>query len=70
MASTTANPRMELTCARVRTQAAVVAATTFALANPAFAATVKLGGDNGELGFFVRALDATSARARDTATRR
>ena len=38
-----------------RAQAAVVAATSFALASPAFAATIKLGGDNGELGFFVRA---------------
>jgi len=35
-------------------QAAVVAATTLALSSPAFAATIKLGGDNGELGFFVR----------------
>jgi len=24
------------------------------LSSPAFAATIKLGGDNGELGFFVR----------------
>merc|ERR1712137_1126764 len=33
-------------------KAAVVAATSFALASPAFAATIKLGGDNGELGFY------------------
>merc|ERR1712137_439676 len=33
-------------------KAAVVAATTLALASPAFAATIKLGGDNGELGFY------------------
>ena len=39
---------------RLPSQAAVVAATTLALSNPAFAATIKLGGDNGELGFFVR----------------
>jgi len=39
------------------------------MSSPAFAATIKLGGDNGELGFFVRArrrdaldaLDATRA---------
>ena len=36
-------------------QAAVVGATTVLLASPAFAATIKLGGDNGELGFFVSA---------------
>jgi hypothetical protein len=35
-------------------QAAVVGATTVLLASPAFAATIKLGGDNGELGFYVR----------------
>jgi len=35
-------------------KAAVVAATTLAMSSPAFAATIKLGGDNGELGFFVR----------------
>ena len=40
----------------LRTQAAVVAATTLAMSSPAFAATIKLGGDNGELGFFVRAV--------------
>lgn len=50
----------------LRAQAAVVAATTLAMSSPAFAATIKLGGDNGELGFFVRArrrdaLDATRA---------
>jgi len=33
-------------------KAAVVAATTLAMSSPAFAATIKLGGDNGELGFF------------------
>merc|ERR1719440_159437 len=33
-------------------KAAVVAATTLALASPAFAATIKLGGDSGELGFY------------------
>jgi plastocyanin len=36
-------------------QAAVVGVSTVLLASPAFAATIKLGGDNGELGFFVRA---------------
>jgi hypothetical protein len=34
-------------------QAAVVGAATVLMASPAFAATIKLGGDNGELGFFV-----------------
>ena len=34
-------------------QAAVVGVSTVLLASPAFAATIKLGGDNGELGFFV-----------------
>jgi len=53
----------------LRTQAAVVAATTLAMSSPAFAATIKLGGDNGELGFFVRAVLARAhatprARAR------
>ncbi|ACO65330.1 plastocyanin, chloroplast precursor [Micromonas commoda] len=33
-------------------QAAVVGVSTVLLASPAFAATIKLGGDNGELGFF------------------
>jgi hypothetical protein len=33
------------------------------MSSPAFAATIKLGGDNGELGFFVRAVLAR-ARAR------
>eukprot|EP00227_Mantoniella_beaufortii_P013569 CAMPEP_0197574270 /NCGR_PEP_ID=MMETSP1326-20131121/2_1 /TAXON_ID=1155430 /ORGANISM="Genus nov. species nov., Strain RCC2288" /LENGTH=154 /DNA_ID=CAMNT_0043136799 /DNA_START=44 /DNA_END=508 /DNA_ORIENTATION=+ len=33
-------------------KAAVVGATTLLLASPAFAATIKLGGDNGELGFY------------------
>jgi len=33
-------------------KAAVIAATTLAMSSPAFAATIKLGGDNGELGFF------------------
>jgi hypothetical protein len=42
-----------------RAQAAVVAATTLAMSSPAFAATIKLGGDNGELGFYVREPDAT-----------
>jgi len=36
-------------------QAAVVGAATVLMASPAFAATIKLGGDNGELGFFVSA---------------
>ena len=36
-------------------QAAVVGVSTVLLASPAFAATIKLGGDNGELGFFVSA---------------
>lgn len=50
-----------------RAQAAVVAATTLAMSSPAFAATIKLGGDNGELGFYVRdptRRDATRRRAR------
>jgi plastocyanin len=34
-------------------QAAVVGAATVLMASPACAATIKLGGDNGELGFFV-----------------
>ena len=33
-------------------KAAVVGVSTVLLASPAFAATIKLGGDNGELGFF------------------
>merc|ERR1712137_921049 len=33
-------------------KAAVVAATSLLVASPAFAATIKLGGDNGELGFY------------------
>eukprot|EP00228_Micromonas_bravo_P007335 CAMPEP_0203000646 /NCGR_PEP_ID=MMETSP1401-20130829/52_1 /ASSEMBLY_ACC=CAM_ASM_000894 /TAXON_ID=38833 /ORGANISM="Micromonas pusilla, Strain CCAC1681" /LENGTH=152 /DNA_ID=CAMNT_0049742099 /DNA_START=78 /DNA_END=536 /DNA_ORIENTATION=- len=33
-------------------KAAVVGAATVLMASPAFAATIKLGGDNGELGFF------------------
>merc|ERR1711935_597187 len=33
-------------------KAAVVGVSTILLASPAFAATIKLGGDNGELGFF------------------
>lgn len=37
-------------------KAAVVAATTLAMSSPAFAATIKLGGDNGELGFFPSSL--------------
>ena len=58
-----------------RAQAAVVAATTLAMSSPAFAATIKLGGDNGELGFYVREPDATrrdataSERFRRTAER-
>jgi hypothetical protein len=47
-----------------RAQAAVVAATTLAMSSPAFAATIKLGGDNGELGFFVRARRRDARRAR------
>jgi plastocyanin len=34
-------------------QAAVVGVATILMASPAFAATIKLGGDNGELGFYV-----------------
>lgn len=33
-------------------QAAVVGVATILMASPAFAATIKLGGDNGELGFY------------------
>merc|ERR1712230_112454 len=33
-------------------KAAVLGVSTVLLASPAFAATIKLGGDNGELGFF------------------
>ena len=46
--------RETLTSLVVRSsQAAVVGAATVLMASPAFAATIKLGGDNGELGFFV-----------------
>jgi hypothetical protein len=34
----------------------VTAAATILMASPAFAATIKLGGDSGELGFYVSAL--------------
>ena len=54
-----------------RAQAAVVAATTLAMSSPAFAATIKLGGDNGELGFYVRDPTRRDATRRDArATRR
>ena len=45
-------------------QAAVVGVSTVLLASPAFAATIKLGGDNGELGFFVSIPPAFRAIAR------
>jgi len=35
------------------------------MSSPAFAATIKLGGDNGELGFFVRDPTRRDATRRD-----
>ena len=51
------NADVSLRCS-LPSQAAVVGATTVLMASPAFAATIKLGGDNGELGFYVSALSA------------
>ena len=63
------SPSTDLACQLLRSsipsaQAAVVGVSTVLLASPAFAATIKLGGDNGELGFFVSIPPAFRAIAR------